>query len=171
MAVAVGDAGTVLVAVAVLVDVLVGVADAVTEGDAVAALVPVGEAVAVDVLVRVAVEVAVAVDVLVGVLVRIAVAVAVAVLVGVLVAVARVMTSCGALAPDSRLASASAVELLVASAKLKVPLPVMYAVTLIEFHVFATAAPDEPSVAPSAGALLNVMVVSPQVLSDTARTE
>lgn len=61
-------------------------------------------------------------------------------------------TSCGAFAPDSRLAKFNAVELDVAKARFHVPLPLIYEVTSIASHNPAVTAPEEPTMFPSAGA-------------------
>jgi hypothetical protein len=80
-----------------------------------------------------------------------------------------VITNCGASAPVSRLAILMAVELVVVTAMLIVPLPLTKEVTLMLTKVLAVlTAPDEPANGPStAGALLKVMVVSPQLVSLT----
>ncbi len=64
------------------------------------------------------------------------------------------MTSCGALAPDSRLDKLIAVLLVVVRARLNVPFPVIYGVTSTVVQVLVLIAPDEPIKVPTAGALL-----------------
>jgi len=77
------------------------------------------------------------------------------------------MMSCGPFA-DSRLPRLRAVAPVVDRPMLYVPLPVMRGVTSTVVHVAALAAPDEPVfAAPNAGALANVMDVSPQLVSAT----
>ncbi len=81
---------------------------------------------------------------------------------------ASVMTSCGAVAPVSRLARLIC-EPVVVSAKLYSPLPVTYEVTSMDVHVPVVNGPDDPIAGVvKAGALEYVIVVSPQVLSATA---
>jgi hypothetical protein len=129
-------------------------------GVAVAGWVDVGFAVGVDV------PTAVAVGVKAGVGVEVRVGVKVAVGPGP-PPVSRM--SCGAFAPDWRLARLMAVLLLVVTARLKAPFPVMNEVTSMVFQVFALIEPEEPSTLPTAGALLKLMVDSVQVLFVTPR--
>ncbi len=63
-------------------------------------------------------------------------------------------TSCGAFAPDSRLARLEAVALVVVRARLKKLLPVIKEVTSTDVHVPPLNAPDAPRNDPTAGALL-----------------
>ena len=67
----------------------------------------------------------------------------------------------------SRDVSDSAVLFVVESPKLTRPLPVTAVVTLTFVQVPAVAGPEAPRLAPNGGALAFVMVLSPQVLSDT----
>jgi hypothetical protein len=145
--------------VAVWVGVGVGEGLKVAVGVAVAGWVGVGVTVGVDVPATVAVGVKIGVEVEVGAPVG----------VGMNVAVGPgpppvSMMSCGAFAPDWRLARLMAVLLLVVTARLKVPFPVMNEVTSIVFQVFALTDPEEPRTLPTAGALLKLMVDSVQVL-------
>ena len=141
----------------------------------VAVSVGVGGGMSVGVAVGVLVGAGVSVGVGVGVDVLVSVAVGVGVFVGVAVGVGtggrpRTM-SCGPLAPDSRLARVNAVGLDVMSARLTGPLPVTSGVTSTVTHVPATSGPEEPTaVAENDGALAKVIVVSPQVLSETPCT-
>jgi len=82
---------------------------------------------------------------------------AVALFVGVLVGTLpfeETKTSCGALAPDSRLAKLSAVLLVVVSPTLSSPFPVTSAVTSTDVQALAATPPDDPTLLPMAGALL-----------------
>src|SRR4051812_11457553 len=81
-------------------------------------------------------------------------------------------TSCGRFAVASRLAMLIAVELAMARAKLTLPLPFTSGVTSRADVLDAATAPDE-AVGPTAsgGALLQLIVVSPQLLSATPHTE
>jgi hypothetical protein len=96
----------------------------------------------------------------------VAVGVAVEVAVGA-VLLAGVTISWGAFAPDSLLAKLVAVALVLVMAKLNSPSPVISVVTSTCTQVPLATGPDEPAVAPKAGALEYVMVLSPQVLSAT----
>src|SRR3954464_6926994 len=80
-------------------------------------------------------------------------------------------TSCGRFAGASRLAMLIAVELAVASAKLTLPLPLTSGVTSSAIVLDAATAPED-AVGPTAsgGALLQLIVVSPQLLSATPYT-
>jgi len=73
----------------------------------------------------------------------------------------------GASAPDSREERLMAVEPGVESPKLYVPSPVTKAVTSSVTQLPLTTADDVATLLPIAGALLDVMVVSPQVLFAT----
>ena len=109
--------------------------------------------------VRVGVLVAGVVAVGVGVSVNVAVGTGVFVAtwdVGVNVADAtppKVSTSCGALAPDSRLATLIAVELRLVTPRLKVPSPFMNALTSRLTQTPVAKAPEEPNWLPRTGAL------------------
>ncbi len=83
-----------------------------------------------------------------------------------------VTTSCGAVAePASRLLKAKPVESDVASAKLTSPFPATRGVTSRLTHCRDANAPTEDVAADAgAGAFAYVIVVSPQVLSDTPKT-
>jgi len=124
------------------------------------------------------------VGVSVGVLVGVKVSVGEAVLVGVLVCVGVFVTvgvlvcvgdkpaltiSWGGFAL-SRLAKLTAVLLVELRAKLTKPFEVTSDETSIETHVPVAIAPAEPPMVPGRGALLYVMVISPQILSPTPRT-
>src|SRR3954447_7185145 len=77
-------------------------------------------------------------------------------------------TSCGGFAPASRLAMLTAVELAVASAKLTLPSPFTSGVTSSVVVLDAATAPDEAAgPTASGGALLQLIVFSPQPLSAT----
>jgi hypothetical protein len=66
-----------------------------------------------------------------------------------------VITNCGELAPDSRLARLMAVELVVVTAILNVPLPVINEVTLMLMKVLAVLiAPEDPATLPSMAGML-----------------
>ena len=112
------------------------------------------------------------VGVSVGVLVGVKVSVGEAVLVGVLVCVGdkpALTISWGGFAL-SRLAKLTAVLLVELRAKLTKPFEVTSDETSIETHVPVAIAPAEAAKVPGRGALLYVMVVSPQTLSPTPRT-
>ena len=82
-----------------------------------------------------------------------------------------VTTSCGALAPDSRLARLNAVVFGVMSARLTRPFPGMSDVTSTVVHVPALTDPDEPvDTAAKAGADVNTIADSLQEVSATAWT-
>lgn len=79
-----------------------------------------------------------------------------------------VTTSCGALAPDSRLARLNAVVFVVMSARLTSPFPVMSDVTSTVVHVSAVTGPDEPvDNTAKGGAVVNTIADSLQDVSDT----
>jgi hypothetical protein len=104
----------------------------------------------------------------VGVTTGVGVGVTTGVGVGVGVDPAVVTTSCGGLVP-SRDESARAVPFVVESPKLTRPLPVTPAVTFTLVSVPEVAGPDAPRLAPKGGAFESVIVVSPQVLSETEK--
>ena len=80
------------------------------------------------------------------------------------------MISCGENVIDSREARLMAVEPGVERPKLNVPSPVTYEVTSNATQIFDATAGEVTSVMPMAGALLAVIVFSPQVLSATVLT-
>src|SRR5687768_11237140 len=134
-----------------------------------------GVAVVVGVLVGVAVSVGKGVDV--GVSVDVGEGPKVGVWVGALVAVGVAvdinwvsMTSCGAVPLLSRLARLKAVLLVVVSAKLMSPFPLMSGVISTEVHAPAPNAPDDPYTLPTAGELVKLTENSPHELSLTLRT-
>ena len=82
-----------------------------------------------------------------------------------------VTSSCGAVAPVSRLARLICVLLSVVSAIFTSPLPVTSDVTSISVHVPPVIGPDVPAmVGENAGALTNVIADSVHELSATAWT-
>ena len=139
----------------------VAVAVGVLEGIAV----NVGEAVAVGVLVGVGEGPNVGVGVLVGVFVGTPVAEGVAVLINWVS-----ITSCGALAPVSRLERLKAVLLVVVRAKLTSPLLLISGVTSTVVQTPVPKAPEEPITSPKAGELVKLMANSPHELSVRLRT-
>jgi hypothetical protein len=70
----------------------------------------------------------------------------------------------------SRLESVIAVALVVVSAMLTGPLPLTRPVTSTSLNSPAVRGPEEPTTAPTGGALSKVIAVSPQVVLATPRT-
>jgi hypothetical protein len=75
-------------------------------------------------------------------------------------------TSCGGFVP-SRLEKGTFLEPAVVSTTSSVPAPVTSGVTSIDAHEPVASAPEEPTVAPYAGAFADVMVPSLQEWSET----
>ena len=94
----------------------------------------------------------------------------VGVLVGLALPLPTWITNCGAFAPPSLLTKLIAVLFFPMSAKLYFPFPVISKVTSTLVHTPPLNEPMEPTWFPSAGALLYVIVVSPQLVSGTPYT-
>ena len=80
------------------------------------------------------------------------------------------ITSCGAVAPVSRLARLNAVLFVVVSARLTMPLPLMRGVISTAVQTPVPKAPDDPVTLPTAGELVKLTANSLHELSVTGRT-